>query len=64
MTEQRQRILESVKYIKKHIPKKFVADTALVIGNNIKIEDGYKVLSKIDYDKIHEELATDSNASK
>ncbi|MBL7128398.1 MAG: purine-nucleoside phosphorylase [Ignavibacteria bacterium] len=52
MTEQRQRILESVEYIKKHMPKKFVADTALLIENDIKIEDGYKVLSKIDYDKI------------
>ncbi len=52
MTEQRQRILESVKYIKKYMPKKFVADTALIIEKDIKIKDGYKVLSKIDYDKI------------
>jgi purine-nucleoside phosphorylase len=52
MTEQRQKILESVKYIKQHMPKKFVTDTALIIENNIKIANGYKVLSKIDYKKI------------
>lgn len=52
MTEQRKKILESVKYIKKNAPKKFSADTALIIESFQKISDGFKILSQIDYKKI------------
>jgi purine-nucleoside phosphorylase len=52
MTEQRKKILESVEYIKKHIPKKFNADTALIIESYHRISDGFKILSKIDYNII------------
>lgn len=51
MTEQGKKILESVEYIKKHVPKKFSTDTALIIESYHRISDGFKILSKIDYKK-------------
>jgi len=63
MSEQRKKILESVKYIKKYAPKKFNADTALIIESYHRISNGFKVLSEVDYKNIPPEFE-DTNVNE
>ncbi|MFA7359683.1 MAG: purine-nucleoside phosphorylase [Candidatus Kapaibacterium sp.] len=52
MTEQRKRILESVKYIKHNIPAKLKPKAALIIDENYGLPYGINVLKKLDYKEI------------
>ena len=52
MTEQRKKILESVKYIKQSIPAKLKPKTALIVDENYAIPYGINVLKKLDYKDI------------
>jgi len=56
MTEQRKKILESIEYIKKYVPKKFSTDTALITESYHRISNGFKIVSQIDYKKIPPEF--------
>lgn len=49
MTEQRKRILESVKYIKQNIPAKLKPKVALIIDDNYALPYGINVLKKLEY---------------
>lgn len=52
MTEQRKRILESVKYIKQNIPAKLKPKSALIIDDNYTLPYGINVLKKLEYKDI------------
>ena len=52
MTEQRRRILESVKAIKKHIPVKLKPKFALIVDDNYTLPYGINILKKLDYKDI------------
>ena len=52
MTEQRKRILESVKAIKKHIPVKLKPKVALIVDDNYTLPYGINILKKLDYKDI------------
>lgn len=52
MTEQRKRILESVKAIKQQIPTKLKPKVALIVDDNYTLPYGINILKKIDYKDI------------
>ena len=52
MTEQRERIKQSVDYIKSEMPKGFSADTAIHIENDFDILGDLKEIEKVKYSEI------------
>jgi purine-nucleoside phosphorylase len=47
MTEQRKKIFETVVHLKKHLPQNYRAKLALIIEDNYKLPDGFKIYKKI-----------------
>lgn len=52
MTEQRKRILESVKAIKQQLPTKLKPKVALIVDDNFTLPYGINILKKLDYKDI------------
>lgn len=49
MTEQRKKILETVAYLKKHLPANYKAKLALIVEENYKLPRDIKVIKKINF---------------
>jgi len=64
MTEQRKRILESVKAIKKHIPVKLKPKVALIVDDNYTLPYGINILKKLDYKDIPPKFENVENENK
>ncbi len=64
MTEQRKRILESVKAIKQQLPSKLKPKVALIVDDNYTLPYGINILKKIDYKDIPPKFANVDKENK